>query len=287
MVDRLYAPVSTDEELVMYGREVVPPIGEDVVRERCSRHGPMMRAVLAPKADKYDLLLRAATANQDLKSLFAAVNEPEDAGEASHRLLHLHVEHSDGQPTYRAAHSEFASHWVVREIVQRQANVDRDNLIAVASGRHDLGGQIRGRIYEALIRDKLPSLGEITACELLDDGIRGNTISLTVSDNVTFPATGTYVVDAVAPQRRPEGQAQAQVYINVTIDLTHGIKSNAFNAMLVEHKVADDAEVIYLWVVPSDKAPMFRKQTRVKSGGRRPPFSHTVRQYLFVHDIVE
>jgi hypothetical protein len=291
-VDRLYVPVSTEDELIMYGRELLPPIEEDVVRERCSRHGFVFRAVLAPKPRKYDDALRGAVDNEGLERLFNAVNSLEDSGDTSHRLLHLHVEQdSDGRPTYRSAHTGFASHWVAREMVERRGQFHMDNLIAVASGQHDLGGAIRGHIYEALVRAKLRTLGEIIVYELSDEGRTDKCMSLTLSDkNVIFPSSPVYVVDALAPQSLPEGQAQPQVqevFINFTIDLTHGIKSNAFNAMLAMHKVESSAEVIYLWIVPSDKAPMFRKQARKKSGGLKPPFSCIVQQYMFVYDVIE
>jgi hypothetical protein len=137
------------------------------------------------------------------------------------------------------------------------------NLIAVASGQHDLGGVIRGPYDEALVRAKLQTLGEISVLELSDEGGTGKCISPTLSDNVMF------VVD------------DKEVYINFTIDLTHGIKSDASNAMLAKREVDINAEVIDQWIVPSGKAPMFRKQARKKSGGR------IVQQYIFEYDLIE
>jgi hypothetical protein len=150
-----------------------------------------------------------------------------------------------------------------------------DNLIAVASGQHDLGGAIRGHIYEALVRAKLRTLGEITVYELSDEGRKDKCMSLTLSDkNVIFPSSLVFVVDALAPQSLPEGQAQPQVqevFINFTIDLTHGIKSDAFNTMLAMRKVDSSAEVIYLWIVHSDKAPMFESKRAKNSAAANLP----------------
>lgn len=208
-------------------------------------------------------------------------------------LLHYDVD-IEGAQAFRKHRMKWASPYVADRFVNYHMKMDRENLVAIATGRHDLDSALRGRLFESMARDLVMKKGEFQCVELLGkdnpSGVykRGATHTFQFShQNVHVPSAANHVVDAIALQ--PDGNV---VVVNFTLNKDHGIKSFAFNTFAKKNPyftMREGDTINYVWIVPPEIYDDFSKQKRLRRGEKKEgdvaEFAFTVRQFVAVVDV--
>lgn len=288
-VAHFYAPGWELDDLLAFRPFAAPQLSPEEIVNRFEHLGGVSRAVFALDRSVFENDLIAAAQSETLESLFRTVSRREPVGRnaPSHKLLHRLVEVA-GERAYKDYSMVFASKWAANLVMERHITDEHDTLVAVATGARDLGKQLRGRAYKAVCRGQLQAMRYLDLSELPTRQARQ--IRTSDYDAITQPVDPNEVVDMVTVRRSGVSTGPILLLFNFTIDRQHGIKSKRLNdlvgGLLVRYAdrlaVGAVAQVLYVWVVPRDVAPLFTLQCKTPATG--PNIDQRVCQMLQVLD---
>jgi hypothetical protein len=266
-----YMPVWSREEIFACRSELYPTLSEDLVDDLYSKWGGIARYVLKFATDEE----QQARLNEalDVSNIDAVVQSFGGSGEkadASSRLIHRSVK--DG---FHSGTFQFASDYVVDEIYNRVAVINREHLISFLSATQGIGetGQLRGILFEKHAHTVLANGGTFTMRDLKT---KQETTLLLPNDLTTFMYSSNDAVfqDAQNCYFRPVSKifesVDSFIKPNLLFQMTsandHPCKQTGLRDIL--NILGNPQEPKLCFVVPPDRFDSFKYQNYHGTDGK-------------------